>query len=70
MAKPFPGTKRPRSRWGDFGAVLLLVAVLALVVAVHLKFPHWAFTGNFGFGPDWACSFAGQGDPVCVKHPQ
>jgi hypothetical protein len=51
----------------------MLAAILAVVVVAVVKFPNFAYnfgsTGNWGFGPDWECSYPGKGDPVCVKKP-
>lgn len=55
----------PPLRRGDIAAVVLLAAILAallfggmLPIQLH---------SNWGFGKDWHCTFAGKGDPVCIK---
>ncbi|HVT51516.1 MAG TPA: hypothetical protein VHE77_08110 [Dongiaceae bacterium] len=50
----------------DYAAILIVAALLAaFAAAVALRIPFNG--GNGGFGPDWNCSYAGQGDPVCIK---
>jgi hypothetical protein len=60
-------------RRSDVAAVFLLAAIVAILVVVIVKFPNFGSnfgrTGNWGFGPDWECSYPGKGDPVCVKKP-
>jgi hypothetical protein len=56
-------------RCGDLAAVLLLAAIMGIVAIAVVKFPNFSRTGNFGFGPDWECSYPGKGEPVCVKKP-
>jgi len=52
-------------RPGDYAAILLVIALAAAALVGLVKIP---FKGNApGFGPDWDCSYAGQGDPVCIK---
>jgi hypothetical protein len=46
-------------------AGILFVVGLAAVIITVMMLPYRS--PNFGFGPDWACTSAGQGDPVCVK---
>jgi hypothetical protein len=48
---------------------------LAAIALVALCFGYWFVFGfqyptqraNFGFGPDWKCTYAGKGDSICVK---
>jgi hypothetical protein len=49
---------------------LLLVAVL-LAVFAYTAVEYALFRGrtNFGFGPEWECSYPGKGDPICIKRP-
>ena len=39
----------------------ILTAILIAATMVPYRSP------NFGFGPEWDCRYAGQGDPVCIK---
>ncbi|MEH2550922.1 hypothetical protein V1283_007567 [Bradyrhizobium sp. AZCC 2262] len=50
---------------GDVLGALFVLAVLGLLIFTHIRFP--GFAAAPGFGPDWDCKSAPQGDPVCVK---
>ncbi len=58
----------PRS---ELPAIALAVAIAAVLLA-YVAFPDLSlrWQAHWGFGPDWQCSYAGQGDPVCVKQPK
>jgi hypothetical protein len=57
-------------RRGDVLAILVSAAILVIVaIALAKAPPYFGRTGNFGFGPDWGCSYPGDGEPVCVKKP-
>jgi hypothetical protein len=57
-------------RRGDVAAIFLLAAIITALLAIAvLKVPNFGWTGNWGFGPDWECSYPGKGEPVCVKRP-
>ena len=56
-------------RRGDVVAIFLLAAILVISVVAFVEFPIFGRAGNWGFGPDWECSYPGKGEPVCVKKP-
>lgn len=45
---------------------IFIVAALATLAIVAMSVPYNSSL-SYGFGPEWDCSRAGQGDPVCVK---
>jgi hypothetical protein len=52
----------------DITGILAAIALLALFVFVALV--GHATLGqqtNWGFGPEWECTYPGKGDPVCIK---
>lgn len=52
-----------RREWlGILIGITLIAACSALWGAGYLK-QFW----NFGFGPDWQCTYPGKGEPVCIK---
>jgi hypothetical protein len=54
-------------RRGDYAAILMVIA-LAVAAAIGLVEVPYGVKGNApGFGPEWDCSYAGQGEPVCIK---
>ena len=56
-------------RRGDVVAIFLLAAILVVLAVAFVEFPIFGRTGNWGFGPDWECSYPGKGETVCVKKP-
>ncbi len=54
-------------RPGDYAAILLVIAVAAAALVGLVKIPFGTKGNAPGFGPDWDCSYAGQGDPICIK---
>ena len=57
-------------RRGDVLVILVSAAILVIVaIALGKAPPYFGRTGNFGFGPDWGCSYPGDGEPICVKKP-
>jgi hypothetical protein len=64
MNLPWPfATKR------EFAVTILVaIIVIAVVAVVLVKFPNpYQASSNWGFGPEWHCSYPGGGEPVCVK---
>jgi hypothetical protein len=57
----------PPPRRGDVVAVLFVIFVLVVAVLAGLKSMYPNHASNFGFGPGWTCTPAGQGEPVCIK---
>jgi hypothetical protein len=54
-------------RTGDYAAMLIVIA-LAVLGGIALATVKFQIDGKApGFGPEWDCSYAGQGDPVCIK---
>ena len=52
----------------ELPAIALALAITVALLA-YIAFPNlslWS-QAHWGFGPDWQCSYAGQGEPVCVK---
>ena len=52
----------------DIGGILLALALLAAVVLASVTRPMVLAKTNYGFGPEWDCSYPGGGGPMCVKH--
>jgi hypothetical protein len=48
--------------------MIIAVAVLGGFVALAAA-GRWSVLGNFGFGPDWHCTYPGRGGPVCLQDP-
>ena len=57
----------PYLKRGDIAGILLMSVLLVVVLFVMLFFPDLGWKSNFGFGPEWVCTWVGQGDPVCIK---
>jgi hypothetical protein len=47
-------------------AAIVIVGALAAVALVTMKLPYNSSL-SFGFGPEWDCSRAGQGEPICIR---
>jgi hypothetical protein len=45
------------------GAVV--IGALALLSVNGWMRSRW----NYGFGPEWRCTYVGKGEPVCIKDP-
>jgi hypothetical protein len=58
--------KRIYPRRGDLLAVLLAIVVIG-GFAVMASMGQWRLLPNFGFGPEWRCTYVGEGEPVCGK---
>jgi hypothetical protein len=54
---------------GEMRAILLAVGLGAALLLVYTRHPGASVATNAGFGPDWACTQAPEGGPVCVKKP-
>jgi len=51
-------------------AGIAAVIVIAILLFVFTRYPHFGgLQSNKGFGPEWDCTYPGQGDPVCIKKP-
>jgi hypothetical protein len=50
---------------GDVLGGVFVLAMLVLVAFVFVRHPD--FKAASGFGPDWECMHAGEGEPICVK---
>jgi hypothetical protein len=50
--------------WREIAAAVIVLGLAAVLIAAELL-PYRSH--NFGFGPEWECTSAGQGEPVCVK---
>ena len=60
----------PYLKRGDVIGILLMTVLLGVVLFVALFFPNLRGKSNFGFGPEWECTYVDEGDPFCVKsHP-
>jgi hypothetical protein len=57
----------PRRR--DIACIFAVIIVVGIFVFVFTKYPYvgWMANKGWGFGPDWNCSYPGQGEPVCIK---
>ena len=53
--------------WNSVAAVAVVVVCLGYWFFIGFRYPSQR--ANFGFGPDWNCTYFGKGDPVCVKKP-
>jgi hypothetical protein len=53
--------------WRDWLGLLLVMIVAGAILFLWGPFPDLYRRANFGFGPDWECSYAGKGEPVCVR---
>ena len=51
----------------DVGGILAAIVLLAAVLFASAIAPQIRAKINYGFGPEWDCSFPGKGSPVCVK---
>jgi hypothetical protein len=51
----------------DIGGILLLVVFLGVVLLACVLGPQMTAKTNYGFGPEWNCSFPGKGTPICIK---
>ena len=49
--------------------VLGLLALLAVLGFVMIRFPFPGAQRSDAFGPEWECQPQPRGDPVCVKKP-
>jgi hypothetical protein len=49
-------------RHRDVLVIVVSAATLAIATVELVKAPPY-----FGFGPDWECSYPGDGEAVCVK---
>ena len=60
----------PIALWGrrEITAAVAVIGLVAILVAAMIWYPETLNPGN-DFGPEWSCSQAGQGDPVCIKRP-
>jgi hypothetical protein len=56
-----------RGEWPAIAFVLALIILIGWAALAGGGF--YRLKPNFGFGPDWNCTYVGQGDPVCVKQP-
>jgi len=54
-------------RTGDYAAILIVIVLAAVATVGLVKIPFGTKGNAPGFGPEWDCSYAGQGDPVCIK---
>lgn len=52
---------------GDVAGALAVVVLLIAAIFMWLNFPLFPPRANFGFGPDWQCTYPGRGEPICVK---
>jgi hypothetical protein len=71
---PSPGASRLNAylllrRLRDFGIILLVVVAGAAALAGVAYMQSSGRAMNWGFGPEWQCSWPGKGGPVCIKHP-
>ncbi len=48
-------------------AIIALIVILAAAAFFFINYPGG--TRATSFGPEWACTYPGRGDPVCVKKP-
>jgi hypothetical protein len=49
--------------------MLMVLALLAGFVVVAVGRPGLFVLYHWGFGRGWTCSYAGPGEPVCIKSP-
>jgi hypothetical protein len=59
--------RRLSAKPGDIAAILVGAVLLGLTVFAAVAYTGWRTRPNFGFGPEWECTYAGQGDPVCIR---
>ena len=53
--------------WKDIVGFLSVVAIVGVILYVFVDPAGRRRPTNFGFGPEWSCTYAPSGDPVCVK---
>ena len=55
------------NRWrGEVGAALIVIAVVGILLFGYIEFPN-GLVPDWGFGPDWECSFHPDSEPICFK---
>jgi hypothetical protein len=56
---------------GEWPAVAFAIALIILIgwAALAGVGDLYRSRSNFGFGPEWNCTYVGNGEPVCVKQP-
>lgn len=57
----------PLLKRSDIAAVLIGIGVIGAVIFAYVLYP--SPPRNWGFGPDWQCTYPGHGEPVCIKRP-
>jgi hypothetical protein len=59
--------------WRDYTGLLVVIVLVLGVLLVYVELPGFLSFNLVGtkanFGPDWACTYPGKGDPVCLKKP-
>jgi hypothetical protein len=57
--------------WKDYVGLLVGAVLVVGVALVFVERPEFFGPNVVGtkatLGPDWTCTYAGKGDPVCVK---
>ena len=51
----------------EVGVILLVILVSAAALAGTAYMQASGRATNWGFGPEWRCSWPGKGGPVCVR---
>jgi hypothetical protein len=58
----------PSLAFRDLLGIAILLAILGVLAVLSVGYPGiFRRNTNAGFGPDWECTQAGRGDPICVK---
>ena len=55
---------------GDIAAIAFVIGLAIVLILLSPIYPGAGrLRANWGFGPDWDCTYPAQGEPVCIKKP-
>ncbi len=67
MNWPWPPPRRGEIA-GILAGMLMAIAIMAALILVFTSYLYnMPQVANWGFGPEWDCTWPGKGDPVCIK---
>jgi hypothetical protein len=53
--------------WKNIAGLLVTAMIVGTLVCLFVVYPGGIRGRNFGFGPEWSCTYIPNSDPVCVK---
>lgn len=52
---------------GNIIGGMIAVIIVGALVFILAEYPKGMWHANAGFGPEWHCTYPGQGDPICLR---